>query len=55
MVWLVGFGLFFVLGVYFSFLAKISGKEHRAVTILQILLWAVLEEKDVGGLGIEKV
>lgn len=24
------------------------------MTILQFFLWAVLEEKDVGGLGIEK-
>lgn len=46
MVWLLGF--------FFSFLAKISGKEHRVLTILQFLLWAVLEEKDVGGLGIEE-
>lgn len=44
-----------LVGLFFSFLAKNSGKEHRAVTILQLLLWAVLEQKDVGGLGIEKV
>lgn len=43
------------LGYFFHFSRKNSGKEHRAVTILQFLLWAVLEQKDVEGLGIEKV
>lgn len=47
-VWLLVFFFFF------SFLAKTSGKEYRAMTTLQFMLWAVLEEKDVGGLGIEK-
>lgn len=35
-------------------MAKVSGKEHRAVTIPQFLLQAVLRKKDVGGLGLEE-
>lgn len=40
--------------IFFSFLAKVSGKKHRAVTIQQFLLWAVLGKKDVGGLELEE-
>lgn len=43
-----------IIFFFFSFLAKVSGKERRAVTILQFLLWAALEKKDVGGLGLEE-